>query len=191
MGGRSFLVSPVDTLTYLFRKTAASILSASLETGSVTVECRITSESGSRGSPYRRPTSRVPTGATLYAKGATAKPAETAAPMAVIPPPIKTSLQGIPALSSNLVASVRTPQDFAIDASRRGCPEIISQSGEANHPNRSWTNSSPSRRSSSLLTITASTGGTAQDTAPSGNSNATLCCQFLLQLLRIRSGYPH
>src|SRR3984885_7153995 len=136
MGGRCFLV-PVDALAYLLRKAAASIFSASRETGSVTVECRITSESGRRGSPYRCPTSRVPTGATLFANGATAKPAETAAPMAAIPPPMKTSLQGIPALSSNLVATVRTPQDFAIDASRRGWPGTNSHCGEAYQPYRS------------------------------------------------------
>ena len=64
---------------------------------------------------------------------ATARPAVTAA----VPPPTKTSTQPTPTASRARVATLRTPQDAASEASLRPAPFLYSKPGAANQPKRS------------------------------------------------------
>src|SRR5215470_16644837 len=68
------------------------------------------SREGSGGRLNFVPTSMVPGGATRRPSAATARPADTAAPVVAMPPPTNTSVQGIPADFSASIAMLRTLQ---------------------------------------------------------------------------------
>src|SRR5689334_11019349 len=72
------------------RMVAASVFSEFFVRWSATLECSTTSREGRGGRPNFAPTSMLPGGATRRPSAATARPADTAAPVVVMPPPTNT-----------------------------------------------------------------------------------------------------
>ncbi len=161
--------SPAAERVRCSRKAAAIVRNAPFDRASDKLACNTISDEGKGGNWNFAPTSMRSRGATRCASGAIAKPAETAAVTAAIPPPTKTSIQSRPAASSARVATLLTPQDVASEASLMGPPILCSKLGAANQLKRSNVSTSPLRRSSSLRTITASSVPRSKDSSKFGD----------------------